>query len=130
MQVLSINLLLATHTSCVKNTPTKISLMLHNRQSIPRVEDKAQKSHVTLLASILEKRLRLEQIEGKVTATQTSIQSRAKIQLEKTTVLGNQLDEAATTLRSVQGTETITTTIFSIRDVVSQLLPTYGTYFL
>ncbi|KAF2687885.1 hypothetical protein K458DRAFT_485063 [Lentithecium fluviatile CBS 122367] len=76
-KVLSINLLLAVHTS----------------ESLSSMEAEAHKSHATLLASILEHRLHLEKIQNEVVNVEKSINNHAKIRMENSKELGRENHE-------------------------------------
>lgn len=106
-KVLSINLLLATHTS----------------ESISRVEAQSHKSHATLLASILEIRSRAACATKAILTTETVVRSMARDQKRHHGNMKKALDNSNSELRTVSdATTAATTAIMSFRDLGAQLL--------
>ncbi|KAF2195524.1 hypothetical protein K469DRAFT_14220 [Zopfia rhizophila CBS 207.26] len=106
-KVLSINLLLATHTS----------------ESISRLEAQAQESHVTLLASVLEQGMSLKNIRDEMSTVQDSVKEYAKEQVQYTNNVMAKVEDAATTLDRVsESTESVHATVMSFRCLGIQLM--------
>jgi hypothetical protein len=107
-KVLSINLLLATHTS----------------ESISRVEAQARVSHASLLASILELRSQAVETDVSLRITQKTISRVAKEQARHEKIL----EDNAGILRNVSDAATATNTmVMSFRDLGVQLLQLVST---
>ncbi|KAJ4375956.1 hypothetical protein N0V83_001235, partial [Neocucurbitaria cava] len=108
-KVLSINLLLVTHTS----------------ESISRIEAEASKSHVALLASILEQRASIERLDKKVHRTESFLRDDFQRQSERTKKIADDMNNATQTLRQISdATETVNMTVMSLRTLAVQLLQT------
>ncbi|KAH7066890.1 hypothetical protein BKA63DRAFT_130333 [Paraphoma chrysanthemicola] len=106
-KVLSINLLLAMHTS----------------ESLSRVEAQQQKSHATLLASVLDLRSQATSTNATLQSTQTAINNIAKTQKRNQEVTKQYMDGVSRTLRNVSETTTTTASaVMSFRDLGIQLL--------
>jgi hypothetical protein len=106
-KVLSINLLLATHTS----------------ESISRIESQSRKSHAILLASILD--LRNEAARGNTTlrTTETVVNSMANDQKRHHRDMKQAMDNATLGLGNVFDAVTATSTaVMSFRDLGTQLI--------
>jgi hypothetical protein len=102
-KVLSINLLLATHTS----------------ESISRVEAESRKSHTTLMASILELRADMASAKTTLQANQSIVDGVAREQKRQS----RHMKAATGTLRNVSDTVTATNAaVMSFRGLGTQLL--------
>jgi len=106
-KVLSINLLLAMHTS----------------ESISRVEVQSRTSHATLLASILDLRSQAACANTTLRTTKGLVNGIAKEQKRHGRYMKRTLDDAAGTLRNVsESTAAMNATVMGFRDLGTQLL--------
>lgn len=91
-----------------------------------RLEALAYKSHITLLASVLEQRISLKNIRDKLTTTRDSVRENAKEQVHCTNDLIAKVKDAATTLGHILETAaSIYTTVMSFRSLGIQLIQIY-----
>ncbi|KAF2822663.1 hypothetical protein CC86DRAFT_81187 [Ophiobolus disseminans] len=105
-KVLSINLLLVTHTS----------------ESVSRVEAQAHKSHATLLASILDIRSQAASANQTLQTTQSIVNDISKGQKRQVRYMKRTMKDAGETLRTVSKTTTSTNhAVMSFRGLGIQL---------
>ncbi|KAH7071624.1 hypothetical protein FB567DRAFT_538512 [Paraphoma chrysanthemicola] len=104
---LSINLLLAIHTS----------------ESLSRVEAQQQKSHATLLASVLDLRSQATCANATLQSTQITVDNIAKSQQQNHEAIKQSMVSVSITLRNVSQAATATASaVMSFRDLGIQLL--------